>query len=205
MAIPAHPLCWPDGWKRTSAFNRKTPKFSSFDRKLSISAGVERVLEQLDKLGHRTDDIVISTNVRTRLDGWPRSDQPEPSDPGVAVYWQKPDGTNQRVIAIDAYVTVAGNLGAIAATLDAMRAIERHGGAQILERAFTGFTALPPPRPAPWREILGFNSHEHVSREALGLAYQRARSKAHPDHGGTTEQFNAVQEAYDQARKEIGS
>jgi len=46
-------------------------------------------------------------------------------------------------MAIDIYDTVAGNLAAVAATLDAMRAIERHGGAQILKRAFQGFKALP--------------------------------------------------------------
>jgi len=203
--IPAHPLCWPEGWKRTPAYHRKSPKFSSFDRKLSIHEGVGRVLAQLDKLGHRTDDIVISTNVRTRLDGWPRSDQQEPSDPGVAVYWQKPDGTNQRVIAIDAYATVAGNLGAIAATLDAMRAIERHGGAQILERAFTGFTALPAPGASKhWREVLGLRLDVAVSWDDVVSAYQRMRSSAHPDRGGSTETFDAVQRAFELAKAELG-
>ena len=38
-------------------------------------------------------------------------------------------------MAIDAYTRTADNLAAVAATLEAMRAIERHGGAQILERA----------------------------------------------------------------------
>ncbi|KVD37855.1 hypothetical protein WJ41_22830 [Burkholderia ubonensis] len=60
---------------------------------------------------------------------------------GVAVYWETRAGA-RRVMAIDQYTRVADNLAAVAATLDAMRAIERHGGARILERAFTGFAAL---------------------------------------------------------------
>jgi len=48
-------------------------------------------------------------------------------------------------MAIDRYSTVEGNLAAIAATLDAMRAIERHGATVILERTFADFMALPAP------------------------------------------------------------
>ena len=203
--ISAYPLTWPEGWPRTASYKRKTAKFSSYDRRLSINDGVQRVLAELDRLGHKPDDVVISTNVRTRLDGWPRSDQPAPTDPGVAAYWQKADGTNQRVIAIDAYDTVAGNLGAIAATLEAMRAISRHGGAQILERAFTGFTALPAPGQTTgpsWRDVLGFDI---LTRDALDMRYRQLRSSSHPDKGGTAEQFAAVQIAYEQACAEIGS
>jgi hypothetical protein len=62
-------------------------------------------------------------------------------------------------MAIDQYDRVEHNLAAIAATLDAMRAIKRHGGAEILDRAFTGFTALPAPMAGgkPWRQVLGFD------------------------------------------------
>lgn len=203
--IPAYPLTWPEDWKRTTY--RKAAKFSRYDRKLSVMDGVERVLAELDRLGHGRDDIVISTNLRTRLDGFPRSNEPEPADPGVAVYWQKPDGSSQRVIAIDAYTTVAGNLGAIAATLDAMRAIERHGGAQILERAFTGFTALPSPETvtAPgWRSVLGIDPAAAVTRDMIEHRYKVLRSAHHPDKGGSAEAFHAVTRAYEQALLAVG-
>lgn len=65
---------------------------------------------------------------RTNIDGFPRSGQSEPSDGGVAVYWLTSTGET-KCIAIDRYDRVADNLAAVAATLDAMRAIERHGGA----------------------------------------------------------------------------
>ena len=76
-------------------------------------------------------DSIISTNLKLRLDGLPRSDQKEPDDPGVAVYWQRLSKP-KKVMAIDLYDRIADNLAAIGATLNAMRAIERHGGALIL-------------------------------------------------------------------------
>jgi hypothetical protein len=71
-------------------------------------------------MGVDRQDVVISTNVRTRLDGLPRSGEPEPSDRGAAVYWED-QKRKRRVMAIDRYGKVADNLAAIAATLDAMR------------------------------------------------------------------------------------
>ena len=110
-------------------------------------------------------------------------------------------------MAIDQYDRVADNLAAIAATLEAMRAIERHGGAQILERAFTGFTALPAPdHQRPWREVLGIPAlpeNEAQAREVIEGAYRRLRSRYHPDKGGDAAAFSAVQAAYEQAITEL--
>jgi hypothetical protein len=103
---------------------------------------------------------------------------------------------------------VEHNLAAIAATLEAMRAIERHGGAEILDRAFTGFTALPPPvvGQRPWREVFGFAPDEEVSPLRLEGAYRTARGEAHPDRpGGSHEQFLAVQAAYEAGCRELGN
>jgi hypothetical protein len=139
------------------------------------------------------DDMVLSTNLRLNLSGFPRDDQGDPSDPGAAVYWQKP-GQPTLVMAIDRYVRVADNIAAIAATLEAMRKIQRHGGAQILERAFIGFTALPPPR-SPW-EVLGVPPN--ASREAVEAAFRSKAKAAHPDAGGSTAamaELNAARDA----------
>src|SRR6185437_2928884 len=103
----------------------------------------------------------------------PRSDR-TPSDPGVAVYWR--EGKNTRCMAIDRYSRVPDNLAAIAATLDAMRAIERHGGAEILDRAFTGFVALPAPE--QWFTILGVSAN--ATAEEIKLAHRRLIA-AHPE------------------------
>lgn len=203
MSINAFPLQWPVGWKRASG--RKEGRFSikaygSPSRSLSVMNGVNRVLEELDRMGYGRDDIVISTNVETRLDGLPRSDRGEPGDPGCAVYWRTRKGEN-KVMAIDIYDRVADNLAAVAATLEAMRAIERHGGAAILDRAFTGFTALPAPSAhaqRDWWLVLQFDTRS-PTREEVKAAYRALASKYHPDKPGGSHnkmaELNAAQEA----------
>lgn len=214
--IEAYPLSWPTGWPRTKI--RRNGKFgrgervysqitpgSSYTRKrgLSVADGVERVLAELSRLGIDRQDMIVSTNVRTRLDGGPRSGEREPDDPGAAVYWQDRAG-NKRVMAIDRYDRVADNLAAIAATLEALRAIERHGGGQILERAFTGFTALPSPdHKRTWREVLGVSADAGIA--TVAQAYLRLRSETHPDKGGDAGAFDEVQRAYEQACHEVGA
>jgi hypothetical protein len=208
----AYPLAWPDGWKRTPSHERKSAQFGKTEtryrndntaytdkRQLSISDGAARALGELDRMGVPNDDVVISTNARPRLDGLPRSDE-NPKDPGAAVYWR--DGLFPRVIAIDRYDRLADNLGAIAATLEAMRAIERHGGAKILERAFTGFTALPAPDQVTgrgWREVLGIEEGVEATQELITQRYRLLRSANHPERGGSNDAFHEVQKAYEQA------
>lgn len=172
--IQAFPLQWPPGWRRIPSHQRKRAKFANYRRELSVMDGIERVLDELGRLQVKRDDLVISTNVPTRLDGLPRSDK-VPADPGAAVYWTK--GKATRCMAIDRYDRVQDNLAAIAATLEAMRAIERHGGAEILDRAFTGFVALPAPE--QWFTVLGIGAH--ATREQIEDAYRKLAMKHHPD------------------------
>jgi len=86
-----------------------------------------------------------------------------------------------RVIAVDRYYRVRDNLAAIAATLDAMRAIERHGGAQILERAFLGFAALAPP--SRWWDVLQVKPD--ASPDVIEANFRRLAQDRHPDRGGS--------------------
>lgn len=220
--IAAYPLQWPEGWKRTPPHGRRVAKFGRGEsvrhdrgdgtsyytdrkRELTVADGVGRVLAELARMGVRRDDVVVSTNVRTRLDGLPRSDQRKPEDPGAAVYWTDPFDHGRRaprVMAIDRYTDVADNLAAIAATLEAMRAIERHGGAAILERAFTGFTALPAPGQTTarsWREVLGVGEAT-VTAAGVEAAYKRGAMRVHPDRpGGSHEAMAELNRARDQA------
>jgi hypothetical protein len=210
----AYPLSWPDGWKRAKVragakFNKREeqkynlqgqPMFRG-KKDLSVADAVQRVLGELEHMGVHDDDIIISTNVPLRLDGMPRSDR-EPGDPGAAVYWQKKPHA-MRCMAIDQYTRVADNLAAIAATLEAMRAIERHGGATILERAFLGFAALPEKASQPWREVLGIEG-----RATLELVESRFRTLVkvrHPDVGGSDEEFQKLQQAREAARMELSA
>lgn len=222
--IKAFPLKWPTGWKRAAHRRRaqfsksvyvpsSTPGGTGYNRKgdISINDAVNRIRAELGRMGVRDDDMVISTNLVLRLDGLPKSGQARPADPGAAVYWRdsKSEGWPRRCMAIDQYDLVEHNLAAIAATLEAMRAIERHGGAEILDRAFTGFAALPPPMAGqkPWRQVFGFAPDEEVSPIRLEGAYRTARGEAHPDRPktGSHEAFLAVQAAYEAGMRELGN
>jgi hypothetical protein len=214
MSIPAYPLQWPTGWKRTEGNQRKRANFRSGKSgwnsgsyqsagEVTIAEGTKRVLREIrafTRAGQRwvidPDSVVISSNLELRNDGLPRSGQRAPADPGVAVYWTTSSGVT-RCMAVDRYDRVADNLAAIAATLEAMRAIERHGGAEILNRAFTGFTALTHGSTTHWSDVLGVP--ETATKAEIEAAYRRLRSQHHPDRGGEAEQFHQIQQAYDAA------
>jgi len=171
---------------------------------LSVFDGVERVLGELVRLGVSNDDVIVSTNVRTRLDGLPRSGEPKPADPGVCVYWQKSAADPMRCMAVDRYTEVADNLAAVAATLEAMRAIERHGGAAILDRAFTGFAALPAPAGGrrDWWSVLGLA--QNATREQVERAHRELRSRWHPDRpNGDERRMAEINKARDDALLEV--
>ena len=158
-----------------------------------------RLMETLERMHLDPDDVVLSSNLLLRLDGYPRSGQPEPQDSGIAVYWRKRKET--RCIAVDRYDRVADNIAAIAATLEAMRAIERHGGAEILDRAFTGFVALP--APAQWWHVLGFDSSAEVDEESLEERYKLLAMDRHPDRGGDNNVMAELNWARDKGREHL--
>lgn len=156
-----------------------------------MAVGRQRCADELERMAVPAHRAIVSTNVVLRLDGAPRSGQPEPTDPGASIYWQ--DGGRQQYIAVDRYDRVADNLAAIAATLEAMRAIERHGGAEILDRAFTGFVALlAPEQPL---QVLGV-AHDASDAE-VDRAYRRLASEHHPDRGGDAGEMARINAARD--------
>jgi hypothetical protein len=206
----AYPLQWPAGWPRMSAGGRKRAKFSKGERQysnqpgggswvhkkeLSIWDATKRIQGELTTMGVRDGLYVISTNLELRNDGLPRSGQRAPEDPGVAVYWTRKG--QQQVMAIDLYDRVQDNMAAIAASLNALRAIERHGGAQILDRAFAGFTALANPDSFdPWA-VLGLRPG--ATKDDIERKYRELARAAHPDTGGSHEAFTTLQRARTEA------
>lgn len=211
----AYPLSWPDGWPRTLPAHRVAAKFGrtvpsnlgNWKRieNLTVPQAVSRVMAELGRLNIDQQDVIVSTNLALRLDGLPRGGQAEPQDGGAAVYWQDRQG-NRRVLAIDRYTRVADNLAAIAATLDALRAVERHGGARVLERAFTGFTSLPAPGQAgkrTWRQVFSFAECSMPTRDQVRAQYRILASLHHPDRGGTDAAMAEVNAAWEAAVKEL--
>ena len=158
--VHAYPLSWPEGWKRTEPAKRRRAQFHKTTRQyssapgggtwlskanISVADAVARIRDELRRMRILDDNVVISTNLRVRLDGLPRSDQAQPQDPGAA----------------------------------------------------------PMTASKPWRDVLGVH-HPDPTQESITVAYRIARSKAHPDKGGTDAEFQAVDRAYEQAQREIG-
>lgn len=213
MSDQRYPLAWPDGWKRTT--NRTRARFGKGEQRyvngqavgyrqkeLSVFDATTRIRQELGRMGISDNDCLISTNVPLRMDGLPRSDGGQPRDPGAAVYWKDRRG-RAKCMAIDRYDRVADNLAAIAATLDAMRAIERHGGAEILERTFLGFAALPEQASVNWRDVLQFHPTNTPTVDQINERYKAVAAKRHPDMGGSAESFHELTAARDAALREV--
>jgi hypothetical protein len=194
------PLQWPQGYPKTPS--RKVAMFSARRdnggvRSLNMTEATKRLREELARHGVRDHevDVVISTNMKVGVSGLPRADQGEPGDPGVSVYWEA--NGKSRNMAIDIYTRVADNIAAVAATLEAMRAIERHGGKAIQDKAFAGFDALP--APDGWRQILGLGEDPRgITKETI-VNHFKARAAEVNDHRGMPTDMGALVKARDEA------
>jgi hypothetical protein len=176
------PLDWPHGWRRTPVADRRNGRF---DVTLTSVEAAERVATQVRLLGFAERSLIISSNLRFAGESLPSS-----VDPGVAVFWRDKRATS--CMAIDTYSTVAANLAAVAATLSAMRAIERHGGGEVRNKAFAGFAALPAPE-QPW-QVLGLPTNS-ATPEQIEDAYRRLAMRHHPDRGGSAEAMARINAA----------
>lgn len=187
----AYPLQWPAGRPRTAAPEttyafRRTGTRSRY----TITQAVDLILAELGRMG--VPHVVISSNLRVRLDGRPHADQRAPQDAGAAIYFQHRG--RQVCFACDKWSTVEDNLRAISLTLEAVRGMERWGAASI-EATFTGYAALPAPAGhREWWEVLEVSSFADTSD--VRAAYRSLVKEHHPDAGGDAEKFLQIQAAY---------
>jgi DnaJ-domain-containing protein 1 len=191
--IEAYPLCWPSDQLRTPGAQRDP----GYQFKVTFGRARDELLHELQLMGAR--EVVVSTNIPVRNDGLPYANAREPDDAGIAVYFQQ--GKRSLVIACDSYRTTRANMRAIGATVAALRTIQRHGATSLLERAFTGFTALPPKggEERPWWEVLGVE--RAASAEQVKLAFRALAARHHPDAGGDHETMARISRAYAQAQE----
>lgn len=187
----SYPLLWPTGQTRTKwrAASQFKPRGFGLIR--------DEMLDELRRLGG--SNVVVSSNLCTRLDGLPYADQREPGDPGIAVYFMRKK--KPYVIACDTFDRAWKNLRAIAGTIEALRAIERYGASSMLEQAFQGFAALPAHAAEPsWWDVLGVAPE--VSLAEIEAAHERLTRQHHPDVGGDHETMARINRARDVARQE---
>jgi hypothetical protein len=205
-----YPLAWPVGWKRTPAGSRRAAMFSKrVDRpsyggstykvseRLTIGDALNRLNGELRRLG--ASQVVISSNLRVRVDGLPYADQAKRlDDPGVAVYFKLRG--QPRVLACDKWNSAADNMAAIAGHIEAIRACDRYGVGS-LEQAFAGYAALPANTTAQWWTVFGVEPT--ASLDEVEDAYRRLARAHHPDAGGSHEGMARLNEARDRAREAL--
>lgn len=184
----AYPLYWPDNWPRSKY--QKRARFGDH----SVNEGRRTLADQVRLFGGT--DLIISSNLELRLDGNPRSNQKQPGDRGVAIFFKR--NKEDMALACDVYTTVEDNLWALCRTLDALRQIERDGSPALINRAFKGFAALPDPNQRKWWEVLGLP--ETADNAMIKSRYIELAKQYHPDRsGGDAIIFDQVQKAYDLA------
>jgi len=222
VAVDPYPLNWPEMWAKTPHHRRKDSRFGN----PGFGQIRDSLLAELKRLG--ASRVTLTTNLPVRNDGLPyaHATLKGDGDPGAAAYFQFRGRLH--VIACDVYSHVWENVKALAKTVEAMRTIQRHGASQLLERAVSGFEALPPgeeghetrrkPDP-PWWEVLGIpkldgvefpevaGDKKHPYRlPVLRMAEAVFKTKvhdAHPDRGGSTEQMSLLNRAIESAREAL--
>jgi hypothetical protein len=191
---------WPGA---TTRERRRSPFSASWSSTLTL---LDRELSWLG-----SDNVVIQVALAERdirLDGYPRANA-RPEHPGVIVSLDSPYGPLS--YPCDTFHDWRDNLRAIALALEALRAVDRYGVTKRGEQ-YTGWKQLPSgtPMPAPMtrEQAIEFIA-KHADpddkipslRRVLGEgrmvdgSYRLAAKRLHPDRGGSTEDFQRLQEA----------
>jgi len=216
MTARAYPLQWPDGQPRTPDAQRKYSRFQA-----TTDQARNHLYAELERM--RATNVVLSTNMPTRRDGEFYASAKEPDDSGVAVFfhWRG----RPYSIGCDTYPFVRDNVRALGKTIEAMRSIERHGATSLLERAVSGFSALPPGAEEAqpqrdWWEVLGLPTDGPMSAPeaaatpdspmrapvlaAAESIWRQKQRTEHPDRGGSHEAVLELNRAIEEARAALG-
>jgi hypothetical protein len=151
-------------------------------------------------------DLTIAIDLRNpghfRMDGGIRADA-RPVTSRIVVSFSRPDG-RRLTFPCDAYAFWQDNVWAVRLSLEALRAVDRHG-VTAGDQQYEGFAALPAAGGssamtvdqayAIVAELSGFESQALAFPSVFAQAVKIARSKAHPDSGGTDEKFQKLGQA----------
>jgi len=201
----------PEGKRQQSRFSANySDTLNDLDRELAHLRAKLVVIEVALKPG------------QIRLDGWPKSGATAPTHPGVIVSFESKHGPLR--YATDAFkgsgyggylVGWQANIRAIALSLEALRRLDRYGVSGRGEQ-YTGWSALPPGSIAAGAPVMTVQEAAAFLIDAAGLtpghdisgpdavidsainraeAYRRAAKHLHPDAGGTTTDFQKLEDA----------
>jgi len=208
MQYVFRPLVWTG--PSTHPLRRRSPR--------TFKAGWADTIQLLDDELRWLDasNVVIAAGFREqdlRLDGLPRSGAPVPGHPGVRLLFDSQHGALS--YATDTHEIWQHNVRAIALGLGALRAVDRYGISQSGEQ-YKGYRALPTGEnftgwtrqmAADWmilkaRMTATFNSADLLKdRTKVITVYRAAARRLHPDAGGSTEDFQRLQQVRDLLEK----
>lgn len=196
----AYPLQWPIGWPRTALEDRERGyKFrqtggGGYGRGLvTFAVARDKLYQELERLGAQS--VIISTNHKPDIRGMPIESKRKVDDDGVAIYFRLKG--RDMAMACDRYDGAAANMRSLGLAIEGMRQLERHGGGTMVERAFTGFAALPAPENyKKWWDVL--ECAPTASQTVIESQYHHFARIRHPDKGGSEAamaELNAAREA----------
>lgn len=199
----AFPLQWPEGWPRTAPtaqergyqFKQRDQSSAWGTKPVTFAVARDKLYEELQRLG--ASSPVVSTNHPTDRYGVPTESKRRVSDEGVAIYFRLKG--RQMAMACDRFDNAAANMRSLGLAIEAMRQLERHGGGTMIERAFTGFVALPS-QESP-HDVLGVRPG--ASHKQIDDAFKEKARFAHPDAGGSTEAMQRLNDARAKLKGEV--
>lgn len=183
---------WPADFERTPV--RERSKNRSYE--VSVTQAIDELEAELERLG--VDDWRLETNMdhQSRNPNRPYANQPEPDDPSVVVHWSM-DG-EQFAVACDAHSRVRDNFRTIGLYIHEKRKMDSRpvttGESEFAnarlppgnEEAIVvadGSTAAP-------HEVL--NVSPDAPEDVIEAATRRLKAEAHPDAGGSREEFQRI-------------
>ncbi len=195
----AYPLHWPTQYPRTQRPRRSVFKtnYANGNKHHSMDRTTRELSSELARLG--AQNVVLSTNVQLRIDGWPYSNQVSPHDTGAAVYFELKG--RKIALACDRWDRVECNVWSLAKHIEALRGQQRWGVGSV-DQAFAGYQQLADRGTKPWHEVLGV-----PSTATAGQVIDRWRDlakKHHPDAGGSADVMSEINEAYQTFKRSVG-
>jgi hypothetical protein len=169
-------------WTGPEVYDRPYCRFRS-----SYADTIDLLTRETDKLGATLVVIQIDlTRAEIRNDGLPRASA-RPRHPGIRVSFASTFGP--LTYATDRFDDWQDNLRAVALSLEALRAVDRYGVNQSGEQ-YVGFRAI---EAGPSLDVAAATA----LIESYGGGVKEALFATHPDHGGSSDAFIAVQRARD--------
>lgn len=162
---------------------------------MSLRKAVQDLEVELDRLG--VDEWRLSTGTDHRSDkpSYPYANAPEPDDPAAVVRWTK-DG-EQYAVGCDSHSRLRDNVRTVGLYVREKRKMEKRpvstGETEFSNLRLPSGEDVPPGGVQRPHQILGVDPD--ADSAVVRAAYREKVKAAHPDHGGSASELEAVRRA----------